>query len=213
MIGDIDKRIQRALAGVRQAFRGVVNSVSSDGPVQIVGGEGLSGEAMTDLEYMQHYGFSSNPPDGTMAVILPIGGKTGHGIIIATEHGAYRFKQLMRGEVAISSDEGDSVVLNRGRVINVKTKTLNIDADDEVNINTKKMAIKADSIDADTPELAVSGLTSANGGLAAKAGEGREHAIDIDGTANVTDDVFINGKSQSGHRHKDSLGGMTTAEQ
>ena len=213
MIDEIDKRIRRFAAGIRQAFRGVISGVDSSGPVQIVQGEGLSGEALADLEYMQHYGYTSNPPDGSMKVILPIGGRTSHSIIIATEHGEYRMKSLARGEVAISTDEGDSIVLNRGRVINVKTQTLNIEAEDAVNITTKKLSLSAsDSIDANTPQMAVSGLLSANGGLAAKAGEGRDHAIEIDGTASVTEDVFINGKSQLGHKHRDSMQGVTTEE-
>lgn len=214
MIGEVDKRIRRALASVRSAFRGVISGVASDGPVQIVQGEGLSGEAMTDLEYMQHYGYTSNPPDGSMKVIVPIGGMTSHSIIIATEHGAYRVKSLARGEVAIYTDEGDSIVLNRGRMINIKTKTLNIDAEDAVAISTKKLSIEAsDSVDVDTQKMGVSGLISANGGLAAKAGSGGGDAVQIEGTASVSEDMLINGKSQIGHKHIDSVGGLTSTEQ
>lgn len=29
---------------------------------------------MQDVELFQHYGYTSNPPQGSMAVVLPIGG-------------------------------------------------------------------------------------------------------------------------------------------
>lgn len=136
MIADIDKRIRRALSGIRLPFRGRITKVNSASPVQLVQLSGLSGETLQDNEYFQHYGMASNPPAGSMAIVLPIGGKTAHGIIIATEHGDYRLKSLKSGEVALYSDEGDHVILKRGRVMEVVTQTLNITATTVVNITT-----------------------------------------------------------------------------
>ncbi|RQU98016.1 phage baseplate assembly protein V, partial [Burkholderia cenocepacia] len=113
MIQELDKRIRRALSGIRLAFRGLIGRVKTDGPVVIVQGEGLAGENVPDVELFQHYGYTSAPPAGTMMVVVPIGGKSSHGIVIATEHGQYRYKALKSGEVALYTDEGDSVVLGR----------------------------------------------------------------------------------------------------
>jgi phage baseplate assembly protein V len=216
MIGDVDKRIARALAGVRQAFRSVIAAADNSGPIQMVQVVGLSGETLPDLEAFQQYGYTSALPAGTMGVVVPIGGKSSHGIVVATEHGSYRLTGLKTGEVAIYTDEGDSIVLARGRVINVTTKTLNINAEDAVNISTKKLTIDAsESVDANTPvvnasqDLTVTGLTAANGGMTAKPGAAGGHALAIAGSADVTEDVTIAGKSFLGHKHPGDSGGTT----
>lgn len=136
MIREIDARIRRALGGVRLAFRGVITLVKAAGAVQLVQLDGMSGEQLQDTELFQHYGFTSNPPVGTMAIVLPLGGKTAHGIIIATEHGSYRLKNLAGGETAIYSDEGDHVHLKRGRVMEIVTQTLLIKATTKVRMET-----------------------------------------------------------------------------
>lgn len=146
----IDERIRRHLAGIRTAFRGVVTLVKAAGAVQLVQMEGLSGERLQAAEMFQQYGCTSNPPIGSMAIVLPLGGKTAHGIVIATEHGTYRLKSLKPGEVALYSDEGDSVILKRGRIMEVTTQTLNVNCATATVNCTGKATIKADGgIDAD----------------------------------------------------------------
>jgi len=51
--------------------------------------------------------------------VLPLGGRTSDGIMIATEHSSYRLQGLESGEVAIYTDEGASIVLKRNRIISV----------------------------------------------------------------------------------------------
>jgi phage baseplate assembly protein V len=123
MIGLIDTRIARALARVRLAFRGVLTRLNTAPAVQLAQADALSGEQLQDAELMQHYGFTSAPPAGTMVVVLPLGGQTAHGIIIATEHASYRLRGLQSGEVALYTDEGDHVVLHRGRVVEIVAGT------------------------------------------------------------------------------------------
>lgn len=149
MIAEIDARIKRYANTIRQAFRGVLTLVKAAGNVQLVQVDGLAGEQLQDNELFQHYGYTSNPPPGTMAIVLPIGGKTAHGIIIATEHGNYRLKNLASGEVAIYSDEGDSVILKRGRLIEATTHTF--------RLNTQVMEVNATTkIDFNTPMVTCS---------------------------------------------------------
>jgi phage baseplate assembly protein V len=219
MWNKVESYINRAIARIRLPFRGVIGSVNSSGGVQLVNGVGLNGEVIEGAEYFQHYGFTSSPPNGAMKVVAPVGGRTAHSIIVATEHAAYRIKALKSGELAIYTDEGDSIIMNRGRVINLTTQTLNINASTAVNITTPTYTVKAsEAVNLTTPlvnaseNLSVSGVTAANGGMTAKAGASGGHAIDISGTANVSDDVVISGKSQLGHAHKDSMGGVTSGE-
>ena len=136
MIGEVDARISRALGKIRQAFRGVGSGVNSSAPVQLFQGEALAGEQLQDNELMQHYGFTSRSPPGFMFVCVPVGGKTAHGIAVATEHASYRLQGLESGEMAIYTDEGDSIILKRGHLIEVTTETLRITATTKVEIIT-----------------------------------------------------------------------------
>lgn len=195
MIKEIEKRIARALSGVRQAFRGVISTVDSDGPVQLVTGEGLAGENVPDVELFQHYGYTSNPPAGTMKINLPLGGMTSHTVTIATEHATYRLKSLKPGELALYTDEGDSIVMARGRVIDLTTQTLNIKASIAVNIDTPTVNM--------THQLSVTEKITGQGGLSMSGGDGAQ----ID-SLKVENDAVIGGKSFNGHRHPET--GSTT---
>ena len=215
----VEAYITRAIARIRLPFRGVIGQVNSDNGVQLINGQGLNGEVIEDAEMFQHYGFTSNPPAGTMKVAIPVGGRTAHSIIVATEHAAYRMQSLQTGELAIYTDEGDSIVMNRGRVININTQTLNITAETAVNIKTQSYTVEASqAANFQTPQLnasenlTVSGVAAANGGLTAQAGASGGAAMKIAGTVNVTQDVMINGVSQAGHKHTDSVGGQTSTE-
>lgn len=119
MIKQIDARIRRQLSGIRLAFRGVVTLVKAAGAVQLVQLDGLSGETLQDAELFQQFGFTSNVPGGAMVVVLPVGGRTAHGIVIATEHGTYRLKNLASGETAIYNQWGDYVALKASRRMEV----------------------------------------------------------------------------------------------
>ncbi|MDO9755095.1 phage baseplate assembly protein V, partial [Glaesserella parasuis] len=92
------QRINNAQNSVRSAFRGVLNLVKSSPQIQLSQVSGLADETLQDVELMQHFGLTSVPPAGTQAVVIPLGGKTTHGIIIATENGSFRVKGLKNGE-------------------------------------------------------------------------------------------------------------------
>lgn len=158
MIRDIDKRIARAMARVRLAFRGIGTRVNSAAPVQLVQGEALAGEQLQDNELMQHYGFTSNPPPGFMYVALPIGGKTAHGIMVATEHASYRIKGLQPGELAIYTDEGDSIVMKRGRLVEITTQTLRVNAGVAIELNAPVITGNASTkVTLNTPLVSATG--------------------------------------------------------
>lgn len=211
MINDIDKRIRRALAGVRQAFRSVLTRVNSGPAVQLVQADGLAGERLQDNELFQHFGFTSNPPPGTMAIMLPVGGKTSHGIVIATEHGSYRLKALKPGEVALYTDEGAKIVLKRGRLIETDC--------DVFKVNCKRWEVNAtDKADFNTPALTASAVVTAqgqingNGGLAVKGGDGASFEGNVhqrNGSYTTDRDVVASGTSLHGHKHNGDSGGMT----
>lgn len=86
----------------------------------------LEDEVADDTERMQNYGFVSNPKPGADAFIALMGGNRDHGVIIAVDDRRYRLKGLQSGEVAVYTDEGDKIVLKRGRKIEITTLEVNI---------------------------------------------------------------------------------------
>lgn len=194
---EVKNQIDRALAGVRQPYRAVISTCASDTPVQLAQIDGLAGETTPDVELLQQYGITSNPPSGTMAVVVPLGGKTSHGVIVATEHASYRIMSLKPGEIAIYTDEGDSLVFRRGRVIDITTETLNINASTAVNIDTPTVNM--------TKKLNVQEQITGQGGMAVSGGDG----VEVDGSMRVTQDVEAGGKSLVHHKHPGDSGGTT----
>lgn len=167
----IDERISRLLARVRQAFRGKLTLTETGGGVQLSQVQGLATEDLPGIELFQHYGFTSVPPAGTMAILVPMGGRTSHSVIVATENSAYRLQGLANGEVAIYTDEGTSIVLKRGKVIEQTC--------DKYITNCKQYVVNAsESAEFNTPELKASeqvtadGAINGNGGMSIKGGEG-----------------------------------------
>ncbi|MCA8059478.1 phage baseplate assembly protein V [Burkholderia cepacia] len=197
MIHEVRKQIDRALAGVRQAYRAVITLCASDTPVQMVQVEGLAGETTPDIELFQQYGMTSNPPAGAMAVVVPIGGRTSHGVVVATEHASFRIQGLQPGEVAIYTDEGDSIILRRGRIVDITTETLNITASKEINMDTPSVNM--------TKRLNVQEQITGQGGMAVSGGDG----VEVDGSMKVSQDVQAAGKSLVHHRHPGDSGGTT----
>ena len=81
-------KIARALSRVRLGFRAVLTALDTSPSVQLLQADGLSGEQLQASEVFQHFGFTSAPPAGTQCIVLPLGGKSSHGVIVATEHGS-----------------------------------------------------------------------------------------------------------------------------
>lgn len=114
----------------------------------------LAGEARARVERFQEYGFSSRPQNGAEAAMVFVGGGRDHGIIVATEDRRYRVTGLERGEVAIYTDEGDSIILRRGRLVEVTTQTY--------RLNCQRCEINAsEGVDLNTPTVAASNHVTA----------------------------------------------------
>lgn len=211
----VNQRIDQALQNIRQAFRAVTGSTDSTMKVQQLQLNGLDGEALDGAEYFQHYGVTSNPPPGSMAIAIPLNGSTSHTVIVATEHGAYRLTALKTGEVALYTYEGTSIVLKEGKIIQATC--------DEYRVKCKTYTVEAEqSADFTTPQLTASqqviatGKISGNGGMAIKGGEGGATAT-FEGTLRQTEgsyltdgDVQAGTISLAGHQHTNGNDGKPT---
>lgn len=119
MIEQIRREISRAQAGMRAALRAVLQGGVTQTRVQRLNAEGLAGEPLQDVELLQQFGFTSAPPDGTQLILIPLGGRTSAAVVVATEHGTYRFKVDAQGEVALYNQWGDVIHLKQDRSIRV----------------------------------------------------------------------------------------------
>lgn len=95
--------------------------------VQTLQVEGLErDETREGVERFQNYGFTSVPLAGAEGIALFIGGVRDHGIVIAVDDRRYRLRNLEDGEVAMYTDEGDSIVIKRGGIVQVNATTIEL---------------------------------------------------------------------------------------
>lgn len=144
--------------------RGVIKMVNDKAKIQRIQASLLAGELKDGLEHYQEYGFSTNPPAGTEALVVFCGGSRNNGVIVATGDRVFRIKELQPGEVALYTDEGDVIKLGRNRKIQVNTLHLEVNAAEDVAYNTKRFAVNAtESASFTTPSLSTSADFSAEG--------------------------------------------------
>lgn len=124
---------------------------------------GVLADETANVQRFQEYGFTSNPLAGAEAVMLCMAGVRSHGIVIATEDGRYRLKNLAPGEVALYTDEGDTIIFKRGKEIDITSGgKVKVNAQDEVDVAAPNVKITAPTkITADTPELHCTGKITA----------------------------------------------------
>lgn len=170
--------------------RAVVKVVKDSPTMQALQAEVLKGEIRDNLERFQEYGFTSVPLPGAEAVLVFANGDRAHGLAVAVDDRRYRKKGLQGGEVALYTDEGDYILMKRGRVIEVVAGAkLDVTAPEvEIHASTK--------VTLDTPEvecttnLTVGGTITSEGKVTANAG--------LDVLGGITDDGVDVGST---HKH------------
>ena len=200
----IQQKAQGAVDEIRQAFRGVLHLVKSADNIQKVQASGLADETLQDVELMQQFGLTSVPPAGTQVVVLPMGGETTHSIVIATENGSFRVKNLKSGETAVYDESGSTIILKQGRLIEIDCDILKITA-------TTKFEISSPIVETDRVFTA-QGQINGNGGMAIQGGSGASFTGNVTqtgGSITTDGDVTASGKSLVSHTHQGDSGGMT----
>jgi phage baseplate assembly protein V len=168
--------------------RALVRLIKDDKKLQELQLEVLKGELRDRCERFQNYGFTSHPKPGATAVVLFVGGNRDHPLVVAVDDPRYRKLGLAEGEVAIYTDEGDFILLKRGREIQVtagtKVKVTAPTVEVEASIKCKVTAPLTEIIGNATISgtLQVGGLITGQGGLAMSGGVGAAATI----TGNVT---------------------------
>ncbi|MFM0435896.1 phage baseplate assembly protein V [Paraburkholderia strydomiana] len=105
-------------------------------------------ELIPDVPRYAEYGFTSNPPEGTQALIAFKNGDRNDGFVIATSNAKYRMKPLATGEVAIHDSRGQSVYLTEaGIVVNGGGNPITFTNAPEVIADTPLLKCKGDILD------------------------------------------------------------------
>lgn len=125
--------------------RALLTAINDSKDIQQVQLSALAGESMDKVERFQEFGFSSNPPKGSEAIFVSLGGNRENMVIIATEHRTLRFKDLASGEMAIYTDDGTFFHLKKNGQVLLKTATkVTVDAPDTEF--TGNVLIKGDTV-------------------------------------------------------------------
>ncbi|WEP47837.1 phage baseplate assembly protein V [Cronobacter dublinensis subsp. beijingensis] len=136
--------------GIKQAIsnlaaRAVLAALDSSRKCQVAGLKLIAGDTKENVEYIEPYGFTSTAHAGAEAVVLFPSGDRSHGVVISVSDRRYRLKGLKSGEVAVYTDEGDSIVLKRGRVTEITTSELVVNAESKISLNAPQLVVNASS--------------------------------------------------------------------
>lgn len=119
--------------------RAIVRLVDDAAKVQKAQVTVLAGETKA-VERFQQYGFTSVPLAGMEGIVVFPGAAREHGVMVAIGDRMFRLKGLQPGEVALYTDEGDRIVLKRGREIEIVAGT-------KVRVETPRLEVTGDIVD------------------------------------------------------------------
>ena len=120
----------------RMIARGTVALASAGNMLQTLQMRLTAGEVKDDLEHFEPYGYTSHPQPGAEGLALFLGGDRSHGVVVCVADRRFRLKELKPGEVALYTDEGDTFVFKRGRIVELETMTLKVKAGTAVEFDT-----------------------------------------------------------------------------
>jgi phage baseplate assembly protein V len=101
-----------------------VRLVADSGGLQVLQLGVLDGETRDGVERVQQYGFTSVPLSGAEAVVLFVGGRRDHGLVVAVDDRRYRLRDLAPGEVALYASAGQRMHLKADGSIDVGGGTM-----------------------------------------------------------------------------------------
>ena len=105
----------------------LIDNVKDNNEIQLVritssieadANEDEESDVQDNVERIQNYGITSNPPRGSETVVVNIGGNKDHTVAIVTDSGEFRIQSLESGEVCIYSRFGQKILLsNTGDIV------------------------------------------------------------------------------------------------
>ena len=207
LIQTMQRQVGKAANTVRQAFRTRLGALDVKSKIQLARLQALEGETLQAQELFQHFGFTSSPPNDTQCIVIPLGGKTAHSIIIATENGNFRLA-VEQGETCLYNQWGAYVKLKKERICEIDCDHLIINAKDDIKISTQDYSVDTDTLRQTATTRAgyqAPAITfeDPDGGIATATMNAN---IRQDGYHTSTGDQVAGSISQINHVHRDSGG-------
>lgn len=152
MLEMFDRLSQRVLLTIARALVTVVRD--TDG-IQIMQVKLSATETRDGLPRFADFGFSSNPPAGSDALVAFVAGDRSKGIVIGTCHQQSRPQGLSPGESILHSQDGKSVYLtaSEGIVVDAKGQPVVVNNASDVtwNCTGKFKLVAPGGVEFDTP--------------------------------------------------------------
>lgn len=104
------------------ATRVTLTAVDDTKRIQTVQVTGRAGERLSDVQRLQQFGFSANPPLGSNGLMICIAGSRSHPVVIACDDGSTRVLELEPGEACVYNAFGDFVRLKTSGEMVVKAR-------------------------------------------------------------------------------------------
>lgn len=142
----------------------------SSTPLQTLQIELLKGEVLDGVEHLEPYGFTARPIAGYRTLAASLGGERNHTVVLVTTDRRHRKKGLAVGEVALYTDEGDYILLKRGRVVEVVAGAqMKVTAPDVEVIASTKVMLNTPLVECST-DLKVNGVATITGAIVGQGG-------------------------------------------
>ena len=169
--------------------RGLGWMSDSSTPLQTLQIELLKGEVLDGIEHLEPYGFTARPLAGYHPLAASLGGNRDHTVVLVTTDRRYRKKDLATGEVALYTDEGDYILLKRGRIVEVVAGAkMKVTAPDVEVIASTKVMLTTPLVECST-DLKVNGTATVIGAIIGQGGL----AVSGGGGATVAGNMAISG--------------------
>jgi phage baseplate assembly protein V len=152
--GILERTARRVLLSLARAL---VTTVNDAGGFQRVQVKINALETADNTPRPVEFGLTSNPPVGSDAFVVFLGGDRSNGVVLGTVHQPSRPKNLASGETMIYSQDGKQIYLTAsgGIVVDAKNQavtvndatTVTINAASKVVMNTPLLQVSGDIID------------------------------------------------------------------
>lgn len=124
--GILERVARRVLLSLARAL---VTTVNDSGGVQMMQVKLNPLETRDNTPRVAEFGLTSNPPAGSDAFVVFLGGDRSNGVVLGTVHQASRPKNLAAGETMIYSQDGKQIYLTASGGILVKANGQPVEVD------------------------------------------------------------------------------------
>ena len=162
--GILERTARRVLLSLARAL---VTTVNDAGGVQMMQVKLNALETRDNTPRAAEFGFTSNPPIGSDAFVVFLGGDRSNGVVLGTVHQQSRPINLAPGETMVYSQDGKSVYFsNNGIIVEAKGENVVVNdaADYTINCSGKFKVVAGNGAEFDTSLVSSTGDFQDNSG-------------------------------------------------